>query len=535
MPRNAAGIYSLPNPPVVAGTNIESADENATRNDLATEITNSLDRSGRGNMLAALKLFDGTSLAPGLTWGSDQDSGLYRAGANDWYLVAGATEVARIQSNAMTIPATATLTVAGTTNLTGAVTMTGTVTLSGTAIVEALRGSAISPAQITGNQNDYNPANLADATILRLSSDASRNITGLQGGADGRILAIHNIGAQNIVLTDEDAASSAANRFALRVDATIRPDNLAILIYDNTSQRWRMAGLQATNYFLTLMELGTADLIIDSLADNATAETAPAVGDLLLLDDVSANAGRKMTLENMLKVVNSLTPLTTGVAVGDQLLIYDASAAQAKRISVDDWYESSIEALTENVDPSFDDYYVVAEDPSGPAARKVPMYALNGGGNSNEVNTTASGGETVLPAGGASIPAWATRVEVAWANLSVSGTNNIGVRLNSESVNYLGTRAELDASPAAANLSNMFIINSSGAAAGVHHGILRLHRVGSSDVWIAAGVGGASNAAQGMAVGGSHVSLTLALSTVTVENSGADTFDAGSIVSVRWW
>src|SRR4249919_1187083 len=45
----------------------------------------------------------------------------------------------------------------------------------------------ISPSQITSNQNDYNPASLSTASTLRLNSDASRDITGLQGGADGRI------------------------------------------------------------------------------------------------------------------------------------------------------------------------------------------------------------------------------------------------------------------------------------------------------------------------------------------------------------
>ncbi len=45
----------------------------------------------------------------------------------------------------------------------------------------ALTGD-ISPSQITSNQNDYNPTGLSGASTLRLSTDASRNITGLQGG-----------------------------------------------------------------------------------------------------------------------------------------------------------------------------------------------------------------------------------------------------------------------------------------------------------------------------------------------------------------
>lgn len=97
----------------------------------------------------------------------------------------------------------------------------------------------ISPAQITANQNDYNPTNLATANFLRLSTDASRDITGLQTGASGRIIMIHNIGSFNIVLKDEDVGSTAANRFALNADVTILPDQIVMLHYDSTTSRWR--------------------------------------------------------------------------------------------------------------------------------------------------------------------------------------------------------------------------------------------------------------------------------------------------------
>src|SRR5262245_5386417 len=55
----------------------------------------------------------------------------------------------------------------------------------------ALSGD-ISPSQITSNQNNYNPTGLSTASVLRLSTDASRNITSLAGGADGRIIVIVN-------------------------------------------------------------------------------------------------------------------------------------------------------------------------------------------------------------------------------------------------------------------------------------------------------------------------------------------------------
>lgn len=105
----------------------------------------------------------------------------------------------------------------------------------------SLRGD-VSPAQITANQNDYNPAGLADAAVLRLNTDAARNITGLAGGADGRCLIVFNVGGNTFTLKDDDAASAAANRFSLLGDVTVQSDEGLALWYDSTTSRWRMQG-----------------------------------------------------------------------------------------------------------------------------------------------------------------------------------------------------------------------------------------------------------------------------------------------------
>jgi hypothetical protein len=107
-----------------------------------------------------------------------------------------------------------------------------------------LRGSAalsgdISPSQITANQNDYNPSGLANASVLRLSSDASRNITGLHGGSDGRIIVLQNIGGNDLVVQSEHTGSSAANRFALAANITLAANDCAIVQYDAGASRWR--------------------------------------------------------------------------------------------------------------------------------------------------------------------------------------------------------------------------------------------------------------------------------------------------------
>ena len=103
----------------------------------------------------------------------------------------------------------------------------------------------LTPTQIAANQNDYNPSGLATAHVLRLSTDASRNITGLAGGVPGRAVLLFNVGSFNIVLKDADASSVAANRFALNGDVTLVADEGIWIWYDGTTERWRV-GSQKT-------------------------------------------------------------------------------------------------------------------------------------------------------------------------------------------------------------------------------------------------------------------------------------------------
>jgi hypothetical protein len=97
------------------------------------------------------------------------------------------------------------------------------------------------PTTLSGDVNDYNPANLATALALRINGGAAdRQITGLAGGSEGRIIAIHNIGGTNsLVLHNESAASSAANRFSFGYGIEIGINQSMILRYDGQSSRWR--------------------------------------------------------------------------------------------------------------------------------------------------------------------------------------------------------------------------------------------------------------------------------------------------------
>lgn len=102
--------------------------------------------------------------------------------------------------------------------------------------------SALTPATITSNQNDYAPTGINAVAVLRLATDASREITGIVnagGHIAGRILTIINIGSNNIVLKNQSVSSAAANRFLLGSDLTLTPEQSITLYYDDTTDRWR--------------------------------------------------------------------------------------------------------------------------------------------------------------------------------------------------------------------------------------------------------------------------------------------------------
>ena len=79
MPRDSAGNYTLPaGNPVASGEIISANWANTTMEDLGDAVSASLDRYGRGGMLAPFAFADGTSSAPGATWSNEPTTGLYR-------------------------------------------------------------------------------------------------------------------------------------------------------------------------------------------------------------------------------------------------------------------------------------------------------------------------------------------------------------------------------------------------------------------------------------------------------------------------
>ena len=154
----------------------------------------------------------------------------------------------------------------------------------------------ISPSQITSSQNDYAPTGFANATVLRLSTDASRDLTGLAGGADGLVRLVHNVGSFNLVLKDESASSTAANRFALSADVTLQPDQSVWMWYDSTSSRWRVVGSTASGSSSGGREVLSADRTYYVRTDGSDSNNGLA----------NTSGGAFLTIQKAINVVGGL-------------------------------------------------------------------------------------------------------------------------------------------------------------------------------------------------------------------------------------
>lgn len=200
----------------------------------------------------------------------------------------------------------------------------------------------VSPAQLTGNQNNYNPTSLATASVLRLDSDASRTITGLAGGADGRIITLLNVGANNIVLANASGSSTAANQFLFGADATIAPNSAMVLIYDSTSSRWRGANLNASSLngatmaapgaigggtpaagtFTTLTATGALTAETFNSETNCSSSASPAVcADAAAGSVVIAAAATSVVVNTTKVTANSQIIITEDSSLGTKLSV----------------------------------------------------------------------------------------------------------------------------------------------------------------------------------------------------------------------
>lgn len=106
--------------------------------------------------------------------------------------------------------------------------------------------AVITPPQITANADDYNPAGLAAATVLRLQTDAARDLTGIVTLTSVyRNLRIFNVGNFNLVLKHNSVNSQAVYRLGCPngADLTLNSGDSVWLWYDHKAGNWRVMGV----------------------------------------------------------------------------------------------------------------------------------------------------------------------------------------------------------------------------------------------------------------------------------------------------
>ena len=123
MARNGSGTMAV-SVTLVDGNTILASEHNTNNTDFAAEITNSVAVDGQSTLTGQLKSANGTVSAPGITFGSDLNSGFYRIGADNIGLTLGGTKI--VDASATGVAVTGTLSASGA--------FTGSSTLQGTTI-----------------------------------------------------------------------------------------------------------------------------------------------------------------------------------------------------------------------------------------------------------------------------------------------------------------------------------------------------------------------------------------------------------------
>lgn len=157
--------------------------------------------------------------------------------------------------------------------------------------------SDISPAAITGAQNNYNPTGLSTAQIIRQDLSGASSLTGLAGGADGRLITIINVHASLLLtLNHENASSTAGNRFSLGgADLILGPNDSASFWYDSTSSRWRLSAAPSRK----LVEIwipATAGMFGGQVADHSNWQTITGSGGAGLIEHDDTGAADVWTI-----------------------------------------------------------------------------------------------------------------------------------------------------------------------------------------------------------------------------------------------
>lgn len=198
MSYNGSGTYIPPaGQPVATGTVIQSSSFNTLVTDIANTFNNVLPRDGQASMAGQLKLIDGTSSVPAISFNSEASTGLFRPSTGLMAVSVSGVENLRFNSSGRVLIGTTAddgtnrLQVNGATKITGALAVTGACTVTGALSAASYSGPLT--GNVTGNVNG-----------------TAANVTGVVALANGGTGATTGAGA----LTNLGAAPIASPAFS---------------------------------------------------------------------------------------------------------------------------------------------------------------------------------------------------------------------------------------------------------------------------------------------------------------------------------
>jgi len=134
----------------------------------------------------------------------------------------------------------------------------GSVTLGNASSDSHTANGVLNVQQLRGKVQDHTTGGTQtitlaeDTTVLRINCASTIELVGITGGYDGRILLIQNVGAGNTLAYHNNGLATAADRLWLDSNGGFRylfnsGLGLALVMYDGTSERWRLAILEGFN------------------------------------------------------------------------------------------------------------------------------------------------------------------------------------------------------------------------------------------------------------------------------------------------
>lgn len=166
------------------------------------------------------------------------------------------------------------------------------------------------------------------------------------------------------------------------------------------------AEVLTTAFTESLLDDASAGVFVETLRGGLTEDTAPAIDDEVITRDTTNTTGKRMTLSNVFKVINSMTVDSAPDAEADYVVTYDASASGPKKAfpyslaRVPSGAGRNITARTNASNPNtqidIDADELIVRDTSG---RSILLSSVNvtadiTASGANGLDTGAEGGDT---------------------------------------------------------------------------------------------------------------------------------------------